>query len=357
MSVLPTAELHSGRGSSARFDLVVMLLAIWMVSGVFIDGWAHLNLESTQESFFTPWHGVLYSGFAAVTAWMAAPVIRNRSTPLGERVPAGYGLGFVGLAVFGAGGVGDAVWHQIFGIETGIDALLSPTHLLLLAGGLLVLTSPLRAAWAIETTDPDLRTFLPTLLSITLTAALLAFFFAYAWGGLDVTPATAVPAAALDEQAAGHAEAEGVIATGILSRLVTTILLVGPLLVLLRRWRPPMGTATILFSTVSVLLFALSDEVAVALLAPPVLAGMLTDLAIRALGPRLALRWWNYGVAGLAALLLWAGHFIALAATHGIGWTPELWGGAVVLAVLTAVGLAVLVFLPPTPAAISRTSA
>ena len=329
-----------------HYDMVVMVLAIWMVGGVFVDGWAHINLSSTQETFFTPWHGMLYSGFAAVSAWMVLPIIRSATLPLASRIPRGYGLGFVGLVVFGAGGIGDAIWHVLLGIEVGIDALLSPTHLLLLIGGIFVLTSPLRASWARPGESPNMAAFLPALLSVTLTTALLAFFFAYAWGGLDLMPATAVPAAALDEQAPGHAQAESVIAAAILARLLTTALLIGPLLLLIRRWQTPVGTATILFTTVSALLSVLSEEASRALLVAPVLAGVVADLTIARLGRRIATRWWPYVVAAATALVLWSVHFAAMAATHGLGWSPELWGGAIVLAVLSASGLALLAFPP-----------
>ena len=334
----------------AHYDLVTMILALWMVGGVFVDGWAHIILPSTKETFFTPWHGVLYSGFVAVAAWMTAPLLRSRPSNLAAAVRPGYGLAFVGLFIFGAGGIGDGIWHEIFGIEVGVDALLSPTHLMLLTGGILVLTSPLRAAWGEPETSPGLVSFLPVLLSVTLTAALLSFFFAYAWGGLDLTPARVVPAAALDEHAAGHRQAELLIAAGILARLATTALLIGPLLLLIRRWRPPAGTATFLFSVVSALLFALSDDTSAALLTAPLLAGVAADLWITKLERPAAPQWWAYGLAGAAALILWSTHFAAMAFTHGVGWTPELWGGAIVLAVLTAVGMAVLAFPPRIPA-------
>ena len=342
----------AGRTAPQRrtnYDLVTMLLALWMVGGVFIDGWAHINLPSTEETFFTPWHGVLYSGFAAVAAWMVLPVLRSRSSRLTAAIRPGYGLAFVGLIVFGAGGIGDGIWHEVFGIEVGVDALLSPTHLLLLAGGILVLTSPVRAAWVAPARSPDFAAFLPALLSVTLTTSLLSFFFAYAWGGFDLTPATAVPAAALDENAAGHREAELVIAAGILARLLTTVLLVAPLLLIVKRWRPPVGTATILFTVVSALLFGLSDDISIALLAAPVVAGVAADVWLSRRGQTATSHWWAYGFAAGIAFTMWSAHFAAMALTHGVGWTPELWGGAIALSVLAAVGMAVLAFPPKIP--------
>src|SRR3546814_2102438 len=54
---------------------VAVAFGIWMVVGLFLDGWAHDN--NKPESFFTPWHGVLYSGFAAAT--LAAVLVAARS--------------------------------------------------------------------------------------------------------------------------------------------------------------------------------------------------------------------------------------------------------------------------------------
>jgi hypothetical protein len=50
-----------GRGPHTgwRFHFVTVVLALWLISAVFIDGWAHINVASTKETFFTPWHGVL----------------------------------------------------------------------------------------------------------------------------------------------------------------------------------------------------------------------------------------------------------------------------------------------------------
>ena len=37
---------------------------IWFFSGAWIDSSAHTYLIDDIETFFTPWHGVLYSGYA-----------------------------------------------------------------------------------------------------------------------------------------------------------------------------------------------------------------------------------------------------------------------------------------------------
>ena len=70
--------------TSARDDLVTTMFGIWLILGLFTDGWAHLNLPGL-ETFFTPWHGVLYSGFVAGALWLG--VLARRGRRLGERRP------------------------------------------------------------------------------------------------------------------------------------------------------------------------------------------------------------------------------------------------------------------------------
>ena len=62
-------------------------------------------------------------------------------------MPPGYELAIVGVLIFMAGGVGDMIWHEIFGIEIGVEALLSPTHLILAVGMTLIISGPFRAGW------------------------------------------------------------------------------------------------------------------------------------------------------------------------------------------------------------------
>ena len=54
----PSSEAPPG---SVRFDWIMILVIIWGIGGLFLDGWAHTNLPRL-ETFFTPWHAVLYSG-------------------------------------------------------------------------------------------------------------------------------------------------------------------------------------------------------------------------------------------------------------------------------------------------------
>jgi hypothetical protein len=73
-------------------------------------------------------------------------------------VPVGYGWTVVALAVFGISGVADGVWHTVWGIETTINILFSPSHLGLGASMVIIVTSPLRAMWS----DPEVPAAAPS---------------------------------------------------------------------------------------------------------------------------------------------------------------------------------------------------
>src|SRR3989344_1481830 len=105
--------------ASSRFDLVFVVLSLWLTVGVFIDGWAHNHLASTLETFFTPWHGIFYSGFAAIALLLTFRAIANfrKGFRWPKLLPREYHLAFWGLAIFFLAGLGDMLWHTIFGIE------------------------------------------------------------------------------------------------------------------------------------------------------------------------------------------------------------------------------------------------
>src|SRR5215218_6271425 len=221
-------------------DLAAALLGTWVVGGLFLDGWAHVN-QPGLETFFSPWHAIFYAGFLVSTLVLVRLVARSQR---GGRldpalVPAGYGLGLVGVAMFVAGGVADGVWHTMFGVEVGVAALLSPSHLLLLSGGLLMVTSPVRSAWSspgLPARAPALA-LLPALWATTLTTAVVLFFFQYLSAFVSRAPSMA-----------GADGPEGLLTTivGVASVLVTNVILVAPVLLLARRWRLPFGAVTLL---------------------------------------------------------------------------------------------------------------
>lgn len=333
-------------------NLITVLGATWLVVGLFLDGWAH-NTQK-PESFLTPWHAVLYSGFLVTAAWICWQVRRghNAGARGAAAVPVGYGFGLAGAALFALGGVFDTAWHEIFGIEVDIEALLSPSHLLLFAGALLVLTSPLRAGWSDQaSSSPTLREFLPALLSITLSTALVAFFFMY------LSPFTHAPVSSgpyrfiggiADRDLAGWL-AENVRKDGIASILLTTIILVAPALLLLRRWTTPKGTFTLMFSGVAVALTALEGFALAWTALAAVMAGVVADVLVHRLEPSLSRPWAYRAFASAVPAVLWLAYFGIIQLRFGVGWSVELWAGVTTMAVLTGFGLSVLMLPPAIP--------
>ena len=261
------------------------------------------------------------------------------------RIPAGYGLGFTGLGLFAAGGLGDMVWHTAFGVEVDLEALLSPTHLALFASGLLVVSSPLRAAWS----DAQSRSLpLPALLSMTIVTATVAFFHMHLSPFLtDAMRAEPYRFAARVDPRAGGWLADELRLEGFAAILITTVILMAPALLLLRRWRLPAGSLTLLFGVVVALVSSLTGFEMEETIAAGVVAGAAGDLLARSLqpsrSPATVLR-----VVGFAVpVVLWLTYFAVLATFYSVGWSVELWSGITVMSGLAGLGLAVLMTLEP----------
>jgi hypothetical protein len=331
---------------SWRVDAVTMLLSTWLLVGVVVDGWAHNNLAAL-ETFFTPWHALFYSGFLATAGWILAIAARTRTAGRHglAALPAGYDLAVVGVVVFAVGGVGDLAWHTIFGVEQDVQALFSPTHLLLFSGMALIMSTPLRAAWTDPAGEPapSYRRFLPVVASATLTTVLVAFFFMY-WAAFTWM----VGADYLDEYT------QHVLLNGVASVLATNLILLAPLLLLARRWRLPFGTATTIYGGVGVLIGAVDAFHHPAMLVAAVMAGLVVDGLLHMLGPSPARprRFWAAGA--LVPLATWSVYFAAVARTAGIGWSAELWTGTIAWACLLGLMLSVLMLPPPVPSATPR---
>jgi hypothetical protein len=330
-------------------DMVVALASGWVIAGMVLDAWAHTHQR--LESFFTPWHGVLYSGFVVVTAWMAWIVLRARLPHrAGEAVPVGYGLGLVGVGVFLVSAIADGIWHTLFGVEVGIEAQFSPTHIGLFLGALLIFTTPLRAAWSSSEPGPapTIRAFLPAVLSLAWATLLVQFLFLYVSAFREDAPSLA-PGQSGATLATIPAVLEITRVRGLVSLQVTNLLLLGPVLLVLRRWRPPFGTATLLFGMVAALV-AVVDEFARGEVVVVALAGGLAADWLIARSARWPDRTRAHRAVAIGTpLALWASYFLAVQVRWGIAWPAELWAGSVVFAALGGFALSLLMVPPPAP--------
>jgi hypothetical protein len=340
--------------TSGRQDLVTAALSFWMVAGVASDGWAHLHQQ--LDTFFTPWHGIMYSGYAALAAWMIWLIRPAPGAPgLARRIPVGYGLGLVGAGLLLFTAVADGVWHAVFGIEATLEAMLSPTHLIGFVGSLLMYSSPVRGEWVSprRSERPGLREFLPILLSLSATTTVVTVYLGGSSAFIPPPPIQQVdPAAALESFDAY------VIGAGWQGIMLNNLMLLAPLLLAFRRWRLPFGSATIFLTIPVIMAVAVWDLVgALPLLLAPIAGGLMAD-GLTARSPGAA---FNRGTHRLIAtatpLAMWLVYIVVLHLRYDVTWSVELWAGTVVFTVLAGYALHLLIAPPGTAPAAERTTA
>ncbi len=341
---LPTVKEKTRAVSSLRFDWIMVVVSVWWLGGLFIDGWAHSNIPQL-ETFFTPWHAVLYSGYLAVAITLIVKILQNlrqsavstggtapslvmlvRNNLPGNRwtqaIPTGYELSLLGVAIFGVSGIGDLTW---------------PTHLGLALGIGLALSGPLRAAWRRSGGTPSWRQLGPAILSLTFTFSLLTFFTVYA--SPLITPWPIIDTSNSPNR-------------GITDILLITALTMGCVLLALRRWRLPFGTFAFMFGLNGALMVAFSPNSLLVSVPTALPGGLAADIVYRILQPSLDQPTSVRLFAFLVPVMFYALYFVDLAIVGpiifqgGIIWSVPFWAGAPVIAGITGFLLS-YVMIPP----------
>ena len=295
-------------------------LAAVFTGGVFLDGWAHTH-GRVDETFFTPWHAALYAGFLAMALLLvgrAAWGVARDGVSWRRAMPDGYGLSLAGVAFWVVGGPFDALWHEIFGFEADVEALMSPAHAVLVTGFALMASGPLRAGLR----DPSRRAWRSAtmILSLAFVVSILTFFTQIAH-----------PVSNLWGASRSHGMATEF---GIIGILLTTAILTAPLLFLLRHDRMPAGATTVLVGLNAVAMGVLFEHGAYpgAVVAAIVVAAIAVDVVRAVVRPAAARpRAFRTFAVALAAAPV-TGYFLAVARTHGIAWSTHLWVGVIVFA-------------------------
>lgn len=310
----------------------MVALSAAITVGAHVDSWAHGHVASTLETFFTPWHALLYGSLAATTAFLVISAAWTSARPWewGKALPNGYALSLFGCFLFGFAGVLDMIWHLTLGIERGFQALISPTHLMLMLSGGLIVSAPLRNAWR----RSSARIGWPAIVSATLTLTLLTFFgqfdhpFTSQWSAAPRPPVPAEPAEEL----------------GILGVIMHVGLLMGMVLLLLRRFELPVGSLTFLMGVNAVFVTMIKGADPIILVG--VLGGVAADIMLAALRPSAERLVQLRVFAFLVPLVLYALYFTALIQVDGVWWPVHLWAGAPIVAGLTG-WLVSLLVVPP----------
>jgi hypothetical protein len=343
------------------FDRLMTVLLVWLLAGLHLDGWAHINVPGL-ETFFTPWHAVLYSGFFAVSAALVAvPVLNHRrGATWWNAIPAGYGAALAGVPLFLLGGAGDMTWHILFGVEDDIEALLSPTHLLLALSIMLFITGPIRAAYnrlTVGERQSGWKFVLPLLIALSLLMSLFAFFTQYASPFSTILSGGTLPQdlfADVAPEISGELT-EIVLSLGVVAVLLQTALLMSLVLFAVRFWTLPFGSISVILGLSTLLMTAMQGQ---SLGIPPMIlfgvglgAGLVSDLLLAYLKPgpkrNLAFRVFAFSV----PITLYSLYFATIALTAGVWWTIHVWTGAIVLAGLVGVLVSYLLLPPASPAA------
>lgn len=373
----PQAARGARPVSTWREDLITMVLALWPVTAMFFDGRGHNN-KVGQESFFSIAHLFLYGGMTVTALWIAyvvgqyqieAGVIKDKKLVDLHAIPVGYGVAIIGLIVLGIAGPMDLLWHEAYGFEVNVDAIYSPPHLCLFFGALLVSSTGIRATWAKRDLAPDLRQFAPVLLSGILFIGVAGFITMYLSAFMtNVSPTTdfmndieSLKDVRFDESISLNAGLTGYgddkwpyyfysASHGMASQIITTLVLLGPALLMLRRWRVPFGAFTIIFTGFGLLVNIMTEYRDIVLIIPLIVAGLAIDILQKRLaGERNDGRLTLGGIrlmGPVVSLILWGVYYLVMALDKGIGWPASLWVGALMVALLTGFGVAFLVAPP-----------
>jgi len=129
-------------------------------------------------------------------------------------------------------------------------------------------------------------------------------------------------------------------ALGIASILIQVALLVGCILLLVRRWKLPFGAITLIITLGGLLLSMLGDQYVLLLAA--LFTGLVADLLLRWFAPSREHPVHEVLLA-CGVPVVWSSlYFLTLSLTQGMAWSMPLWTGSIVLAGLVGLGLSFL---------------
>jgi len=334
----------------------VTLSSVWTVTGLTLDGWAHTH--KLPDTFFTPWHGIIYSGVLLAALFLVITFVRRRWQ--GKPMPTGYGLSLIGVGLFLIGGMADLLWHTYLGIEANLSAQYSPPRLLLATAGLLITTGPLRAAWRAK--RPDRSQLWAAVVSLALLLSTLSFFtsefhpFDHPWAWMRFEP-TEISSRALalppfGDGGLGAQDLAQVI--GVSSIALQCAILMALFLFAIRRFgmRLPVGAlAAILALNGAAMSVPHGDPWVVPL---TIAAGIGAELLYRQLRPAIDRRCQLRLFAILVPVQLFSLYFLTLALLGGVWWPIPLWTGAIVVSGVVGRFVSYLIAPPDFPDDASR---
>jgi hypothetical protein len=314
-----------------------------MLAGAHLDAWAHVHLGEALETIFTPWHFAVYGSFAALALFLGFPVLARlaRGRSIRTAYARSYTWPLVGAAVFVTAGGLDLAWHVAFGIEVGVEALLSPTHLGLALGAGMLWSGPLLAAWRRSSSGRSLADLGPALIALSAITGLAAFTTHFASPLVDAWPT--IPFSERDPRT------WYVPSIGFASLVIYVGVLTGATLLLLRRWpSPPVGALAVVIVASGIGLPFLHDRTE--LIVVPIVTALAAESLLAVLPRRFESELRRARVVSVVLPVAFATtQLVVLEIADTLRWTPHLSGGYVAIAGMTGVVVGLLVFPPRLP--------
>ena len=310
-------------------------LGVVFAAGVHLDGWAH-NHGRVDDSFFTIWHAVLYSGFVALAVTLARPVVRRRAAGVSwaRAAEPWERLALVGIVVFLGGGLGDMAWHTAFGVEQDLEALLSPTHLLLATGGTFMGTAAYLGSGRVS--DGGWSASGPAVLAAVALWSIVTFMTQFMHPLVELWP---TPEWRLDR---GYGDLGA--ALGVAGFVFQAAVAAAIVLVLLRDDKLPTGAIALMTSLNAALAVTQGDDMW--LVVPVAVGGVALEGIRRVLEPSPS-PGWRLRVFGAAVGAASVGFIVVgYAVGPGLSWSAELWAGSVVSGSLVGALMSTVVVAP-----------
>lgn len=322
----PAAQRQGARGPVGLEWLVGLMAANTVAAvGLFGDIARHVTIVGVvEEDFLAGWHLVLYGGVAGVALVLGLLALQEGPDAPGRRLPSAAG----GLALLTLGGILDALWHEAFGVEAAFTALVSPPHLVVLLGLVLLMVAPI-GALAREREPLDRPRSVILALSVTSLLLVISLFTGY------LTPligGSELQAGAYVEPLVGTSFLDIDTARGLATVLWFSALTSLAVVVTRTRVAPLPGTWTVAFGVLGLAPLIATGTTALPLTLGLLALGAVTDLTSRRGRPHPV-------ATGLAGAAMWAVVFGVIGLRGDLVWLRELWMGAITTSFL--VGLAV----------------
>ncbi|MGH7660150.1 MAG: hypothetical protein ACRENA_04435 [Vulcanimicrobiaceae bacterium] len=281
---------------------------------------------------------------------LTATALRNRAR--GYRGlnlwPSEYRLPLLGIPLFFIGGVADLIWHTIFGVEERVEAVTSPTHMIIVLGIFLVVSAPILSALHVRERLRTLGDQLPLVFALATWLEFVHLGTAYAFdpsaARIYAPPNEILYSPDLFTNVTMVSYKTG---GGIAIIILQTFILMGFATWLVSNFALRPGAMTIFLLAGNCMMAASitnDTPLAVTYLVMSIVAGVVADIFM-AQGGAQALRGPRLHAFGFVVpLVYYAAYFAVTIATGGTWWDPALIGGALGWAGL--IGAAVTLLVP-----------